>query len=98
MVADWKTEIAIAWKVLEAVRDADRKHLWSYHLPRVAATEQELRDVEKALGFRIDPLYRAFLGYANGWPDFHHCDDLFGTGELRGGELMEHAELDAVSH
>jgi hypothetical protein len=72
MINDWKTEIAVAWKVLQAVQDADREGLWSYHLPRVAASEQELRDTERILGFGIDPMYRAFLTYANGWPDFHH--------------------------
>jgi hypothetical protein len=92
MINDWKTEIAVAWKVLQAVQDADREGLWSYHLPRVAASEQELRDIEGILGFGIDPMYRAFLSYANGWPDFHHSADLFGTNELRGGQLMGRAK------
>ncbi len=91
MVNDWKTEIAVAWKVLQAVQAADRERLWSYHLPRVAASEQELHDAERILGFGIDPMYRVFLAYANGWPDFHHSADLFGTNELRGGQLMGRA-------
>jgi hypothetical protein len=92
MINDWKTEIAVGWKVLQAVKDADHEGLWSYHLPRVAAGEQEIRDTEKIIGFSIDPMYRAFLGYANGWPDFNHSTDLFGTNELRGGRLMDRAK------
>lgn len=91
MITDWKTEIAIAWMVLQAVQDADSEGLWTYNLPRVAANEQDIRDTEDVLGFRIDPMYRTFLTYANGWPDFHHSADLFGTNELRGGQLMDNA-------
>jgi hypothetical protein len=92
MISDWKTEIAVAWKVLQTVQDADWEGLWAYHLPRVAASEQELHDTEEILGFGLDPMFRAFLTYANGWPDFHHSADLFGTDELRGGQLMGRAE------
>jgi hypothetical protein len=92
MKIDWKTELAVAWRVLQAIQGTDRQGLWSYHLPRVAATEAELLATETRLGFELDSMYRAFLGYANGWPDFYHCVDLLGTNELRGGELMANAK------
>lgn len=91
MVTDWGTEIAIAWRVLECTRRLDTAGLWEYHLPRVAATQKELGVVEAALGFPLDPMYRAFLAHADGWPDFYQSADLFGSRELLGDRLMGQA-------
>jgi hypothetical protein len=91
MITDWETEIAVAWRVLECTRQLDVAGLWEYHLPHLRATEQELRGTEAALGFQLDPVFRAFLAYANGWPDFYQTADLFGTRDLLDGPLMRSA-------
>ena len=91
MITDWKKEIAIAWYVQEKTAECDINKLWDYYLPKVAATEQELIEAEAALGFALDPRYREFLSYANGWRCFLQRIDLFGTNELRGSDSMREA-------
>jgi len=89
MIRDWKTEIAIAWKVQEETAKLDKSKLWEYFLPKVGATQEELAGVEAALGFTLDSRYREFLSYANGWRCFLQRVDLFGTSELRDKHLMQ---------
>jgi len=93
MITDWKQEIAIAWLVKQALMEADKKKIWPYHLPEVAATEDQLRAAEQFLGFTIDPRYREFLMHANGWQAFWHTADLFGTSDLIAGPKRENAEF-----
>jgi hypothetical protein len=93
MIQDWKQEIAIAWLVKEALMQADKQRIWPYHLPEVAANEDEIGRAEQALGFALDPSYRAFLKHANGWHGFWHTADLFGTGDLVEGSRKENAEF-----
>jgi SMI1-KNR4 cell-wall len=88
MIMDWKTEIAIAWLVQKRTQQLDHDRLWDYHRPRVAASDSEITGAESILGHRLDSQYRTFLTHANGWPDFYHSVDLFGTGELCGGSLL----------
>lgn len=71
--------------IKQAIDDLDRGRLWEYRLPRVAATEEQLRDLEKALGEPLDPAYRLFLSFAGGWPAFLQEIDLFGPEDLLGG-------------
>lgn len=92
MIVDWKKEIAVAWYVQNETAKLDVKKLWQYHMPNVAATEEDLRKTENLLGFSIDPMYRRFLGFANGWRCFYQHVDLFGTNELSGGEVKLRAE------
>ena len=91
MISDWKKEIAIAWHVQDETAKLDKHQLWEYFLPKVAASEQELAETESVLGYAIDPRYREFLSYANGWRCFLQRVDLFGTAELRGGRAMRDA-------
>jgi hypothetical protein len=91
MVMDWNTEIAIAWQVQQANQQFDRVGLWNYRLPHVAATHEKVAYAEMVLGFELDPRFRLFLSYADGWPDFYQSVDLFGTSDLVGGRLMEKA-------
>ena len=88
MINDWKKEIAIAWHVQNETAKLDKNKLWDYYLPKVAATEQELVETETVLGFALDPRYREFLSFANGWQRVFQDVDLFGTAELRGGRAM----------
>src|SRR5438045_3201184 len=95
MISDWKKEIAVAWYVQNETAKLDKNGLWEYFLPKVAATEQELAESERALGFALDPRYREFLSYANGWQCFFQRVDLFGTAELLGGGAT-HAACSAL--
>jgi hypothetical protein len=78
-------------QIKQAISGADTAGLWDFHLPKVAATPEDLAHVEDALAFRLDPQYREFLGYANGWPSFFQSVDLFGTEDLIGGSRMDTA-------
>lgn len=83
MNVDWKVEIAKMFYAKQALHRTDKEELWPWHLPEVAATEDELATTEDELGFSIDPEYRDFLRHANGWKGFFHDIDLFGTFELK---------------
>jgi hypothetical protein len=88
---DWRKEIAILAFVKSAVSKLDTENLWRHHLPRVAASPEQLQSVEIALGHALDPMYAEFLRHANGWPAFYQNVDLFGTEELHGGGMMKRA-------
>lgn len=86
---DWKRELVVAHLVKQKVAEADVGGLWEHILPEVAATERDIDAVERELGFRVDPQYRAFLLHADGWRAFHHTLDIFGTRDLLGGDRAE---------
>lgn len=88
---DWKREIVRLALVHQQIRDLDIKHVWNHALPNVAASEGELLEVERALGCPLDPKFRAFLSYANGWDCFYQHVDLFGTKDLIGGPRANEA-------
>jgi hypothetical protein len=90
--ADWKDRIAVMALVKQRLAEVDTGRLWEYHLPRVAASEERLQQVEAHLGEALDPSYRAFLRHADGWPAFYQAVDLFGSAELLGSERFQHAE------
>lgn len=83
--AAWPERLVQMALIRQAIDDLDRGRLWEYRLPRAAATEEQLRDVEKALGEPLDPAYRRFLSFAAGWPAFYQMVDLFGPEELLEG-------------
>lgn len=86
MIDDWPGEIVTAVVVRQHLAAAD--NLYGYPLPEVAATEKQLVAAEKSTG-PLDPRYRQFLKYANGWRNFLQNIDLFGTGQLLGAAPME---------
>ncbi|PHP52899.1 SMI1/KNR4 family protein [Actinomyces ruminis] len=73
--------------------EADLKHLWEYSLPRVRASEEEVIQAEKQLGFRLPESYRTFLLAADGWPNFYHDVAIFSTRDLVGGPLYDSARI-----
>lgn len=89
MARDWRPEIVRMAQIKQAIFEADAAGLWEFHLPKVAATSEDLTQVEAALGFRLDRDYREFLGYANGWPSFFQSVDLLGTDDLVDGPRMD---------
>ncbi|MGH8777286.1 MAG: SMI1/KNR4 family protein [Jiangellaceae bacterium] len=98
MGRDWRPEIVRMIQIKQAIAEADTEGVWEFHLPKVAATPEELTAVEHGLGFRFDAGYREFLGYANGWPSFFQSVDLFGVDDLAGGPRMDVARqvLEAI--
>ncbi len=93
MSIDWKKEISVLVYVKQVLADLDKNHLWQYHLPEVAATDDEIRNVEEHLGFQLDSRYAEFLRHANGWRSFYQSVDLFCTSDLLGSGTMRHAKL-----
>lgn len=91
-MVDWPTRISTLAFVKSKLAECDIQHTWPYRLPRVAATESEIRQVEQHLGFAIPADFFSFLLHANGWPAFYQAVDLFGTDELLGNETKRHAE------
>ena len=98
MGKDWRPELVRLVEIKQAASEVDLHGVWEYHLPKVAATEDQLAAVEAHLGFVLDPGYREFLTYANGWPSFCWSVDLFGTDDLMGGPRLAVANqmLDAI--
>jgi hypothetical protein len=89
---EWKDRIAQMVLIKQAVAEADEEGLWEHRLPRVGATESQLRAVEQHLGEPLDSGYREFLECAGGWPAFLQSVDLFGPEELLGNERFRHAQ------
>jgi len=63
-----------------------------FHLPCVAATNEQVEAVERGLGEPLDPDYRAFLEHADGWPAFWQTVDVFGTRDLGGAAFVAACE------
>ncbi|NYI03425.1 SMI1/KNR4 family protein [Allostreptomyces psammosilenae] len=63
-----------------------------YTLPRVAAREEEIAAAEARLGAPLDPGYRTFLTYANGWDAFDVSLRLFGTEDFGQGDAWRLGE------
>ena len=89
MIEDWPSEIVRAVIVRQHAAALDQ--LYEYPLPDVAADEEVLVATERSTG-ALDPRYRGFLRYANGWRNFLGDTDLFGTEQLRGAPPMKSAE------
>lgn len=90
--ADWQERINVMALVKQRLAQVDAEGLWEYHLPRAAASEERIQEVEAHLGEALDPSYRAFLRHADGWLAFYQTVDLFGSEELLGGERFQHAQ------
>lgn len=88
---NWKEQIVQLVLVKQAIDDVDVEGLWDYCLPELAATPDQLAEVERALGEPLDPGYRAFLEHAGGWLSFWQSVDLFGPADLLGSERFAHA-------
>lgn len=85
---NWPQEIAKLAFVKQALAEVDKNGVWPHHLPAVAAPQARLAEVEAYLGYRLDTKYVDFLRHADGWQGFYQSVDLFGSGDLMGGEKM----------
>jgi hypothetical protein len=90
---DWKPEIVKGVLDHQRLREPDKSGLWTYHLPQIAASEDEIAATESQIGFRLDQQVRSFLRYANGWCSFYQDVDILGTPALLGAEPMQCARL-----
>jgi hypothetical protein len=90
---DWPSEIVRGVLVQQRIEELGEGHLWRRYLPEAAATEDELLAVERELGHPLDPLYRTFLRYADGWRCFYQDVDLFGIRQLLGAQPMDAAVI-----
>jgi hypothetical protein len=88
---NWPDEILRAVLVQQRIEELDQGHLWHRHLPEVAASEDALQRAEASIGHPLDPLYRDFLTYADGWRSFYQDVDLFGTPQIMGSPPMDAA-------
>lgn len=93
---DWPKEIARMAFIKHRLSEADNQKIWPYYLPELAATNEDILNVESFLGEEIDKLYFNFLLYSNGWKGFCQYVDLFGVPELMGRDPMPYA-LDLLS-
>jgi hypothetical protein len=93
VIVDFSIAIAQTWLVKQQVMELDTRKIWSYHLPQVAATDEQILTAEQHLGHPIDARYKAFLKCANGWPAFYQTVDLFGTEDLINGPRNECGEF-----
>lgn len=88
---NWKDEIVKLVYVKQALAAVDASGLWPHHLPNVGASQEDIAQTEKALGFKIDAGYSDFLQLADGWNGFYQTVDLFGTSDLAGNEKAQYA-------
>jgi hypothetical protein len=95
---DWKSEIVKGVLIDQRLQEVDTRGIWSYCLPEVAASRDEIAAMERDMRITLDPEYKDFLLHANGWKKFYQDVDIFGTSELSGAGLMSVAreQLDAV--
>lgn len=91
VIEDWRPPIVEMVMVKRDLAVLDPKGIFPNHLPEVAATEQEIRDAEQALGVAFDREHRGLLGFANGWKCFDQSVTLLSTSELVGGALRDSA-------
>ncbi len=98
-MANWPARIGMLIQRNAVLARLDKYSLHEYPLPRLALTTEKLAELERRLGFNLDPQYRGFLLAANGWPCIQGGWDLFGDEELLGGGRARRAEelLETVS-
>lgn len=85
-------ELIGSMAVLKMKLEQVQPDAYPFRPPRVAATEERLLEAEHRLGHRLDPLYRAFLQHADGWPSFFLDVALLGTEELARGPLWKRGQ------
>lgn len=88
---DWKRELVIAHLVKQKVAEVDADRLWENTLPKVAATQDQLSNLEARFGYKLDPQHREFLLHADGWPALMQHIDVFGVDDLLGGPRAQRA-------
>lgn len=91
-----KKDIAVLLDVRNQLMEADKQGLWEYHFPEVAATPEEITEIQKRLNLALSEEYKTFLLCANGWKCFFQMVDLFGTNDLISDKMEFARDLLAV--
>jgi hypothetical protein len=96
MQFDWPAKIVklVRWK--EIAHTFDKAGALPWHLPNVAAAEEQVAAAESATGTKFPTPYKRFLCHADGWRGFLITIDLFGTRDFISGrvtDLLKRAEL-----
>jgi len=97
-MTNWQAKIDDMIAVKRAIVAVDTEKLWPLHLPVAGASEEKIRQTEAALKRSLDPGYRDFLGYADGWDGFRMSIDLFGTDDLIGGGQRRALALELLGY
>jgi hypothetical protein len=79
---DWRLEIASTGAAKQELSNVDKQKIFSFTIPKLAATQKAVLEAQNRLGFEFDDDYAEFLCFGNGWDSFALSDgDLFGTGD-----------------
>jgi len=88
MPIDWKVEISKMVYIKQVISDLDSNKIWPHYLPKVAASNNEIKKLEKKINKSLEHSYKEFLMHANGWQGFYQSVDLLGTNELIYGDKI----------
>lgn len=80
----WPDLIGLFILLKQEIAEWEPSGSYTYHVSHAGASPAELVALEEQVGSRLDPEYREFLGFANGWPDFSLSVQLMGTGDFTG--------------
>lgn len=86
-MSDWKELIGHSVLLRQQVNRLDPE-LSPYTIPGEGAAEERIRAAESRVG-PLDPMYREFVRYADGWRYFFTYAHLLGVDQLGQGELWE---------
>ncbi|MFW0791151.1 SMI1/KNR4 family protein [Gordonia sp. CPCC 205333] len=73
----------------EVARVAQAGDLFDATTPNAGATEEQIREAETRLGYRLPDDHRTMLSVANGWDDYDIGESILGTDELGQGPRWE---------
>jgi hypothetical protein len=79
----WPDLIGLLVLVKQEIAEREPGGPYVYALPRVGASAADLDAAAARVG-ELDPEYREFLTFADGWPEFSLSTQLMGTSDLLG--------------
>ena len=74
---NWKVEIARLVLIKQEIAQLDVLKAYPWHLPNIAASEDEIFAAEKRLQTQFPKDYKDFLRHANGWKGVLIASDLY---------------------
>ena len=78
-------------KIKKRMKESDKKKIWEYYLPNMAAEEKDIKLIGEQLGIELNDEIKEFWMQANGWNCFYQMVDLFGTEDML-SEKMDYAK------